>query len=158
MLAYTEELLIIHKSNKSFIPRGWVYFLRTIQEPKVTDCYEEQTFQVLLQWGQERGCRVVSKPPQHSPRVEPSLPSLLRVIWAPLTHMFGVSDVRRSLRADQWQLLLSQRIGHWFTTRYRATKQAPMEEYTLPCFEKKKELCHWSMVITQVHWIRAKTA
>lgn len=90
---------MIHKSNKSFIPRGLVYFLRTIQEPKVTDCYEEQTFQVLLQWGRD-GMQGGVKT-SHSPRVEPSLPSLLRVIWVPLTHMFGVSDVRRSLRADQ---------------------------------------------------------
>ena len=103
---------MIYKRNKPFIPRGWVYFLRTIQEPKVTDCYEEQTFQVVLQWGQDRRWRVVSKPPQHSPRVEPSLPSLLRMIWAPLIHVRGVSDGRRSLRADQWKLLLSQRIGH----------------------------------------------
>lgn len=61
---------MIHKSNKSFIPRGWVYFPRTIQKPKGQIAMSGTDAQVLLQWGQER-MQGKSKPPQHSPRAEP---------------------------------------------------------------------------------------
>lgn len=42
-------------------------------------------------------------------------------------------DVRGGQRADQWQLLFSQGIGCWFTTRYRTT-WPPMEKCTMECF------------------------
>lgn len=103
----------------------------------MTDCYEEQSVPGSPCNGDKKGdagwC-------QNLPSILQGgaySPSLLRVIWAPLTHMFGVSDVRK-LRADQWQLLLSQRVDTGLLQDTEQRKQAPMEEYTLPCFKKKK--------------------
>lgn len=60
-----------------------------------------------------------------------------------------LSDTREGLRADQWQLLLNQRMRKlvYYSEINRATK-TPMEECILECFKKKKK----SVPLEQGHY------
>ena len=100
---------MILKGNKSFISRGWVCFLRTIQEAKETGCHGEQTFQF--------SCDGVGQEPVEQCETSPAFSQGGALIPVFAQGDLGSShtsaplcDIRGGLRADQWQLLLIQRI------------------------------------------------
>lgn len=127
------------KSSKAFIPRGWVSLPRAIQGanrqklPKGTDLPVSS-----CNGGQGSGRRTVLNVPSTVPGWSP--PSLLCTGDLGSFHTAAhLHDLRWGLRADQWQRLLSGRIGRWFTTQHNYSHKAPMENTQWNALFKKKK-------------------